>query len=855
MTKQLFPGKRHAARLSYVIVAGLALVAAGLTGISGAARAGATAPAGVVPGGTISTVAGGVGGPGPARSVAMTPCGLKTAGAWLYIGTGSALRRVNILTGGLTTVAGNNAAGPTGDGGVATATATGACGSAVDPAGNVVIADGLTAVSGGPGGRVRLVAAKTGTFYGQQMTAGHIYTVAGNTANNRIPPPVNGGPGTEGWTGGPTGDGGPAAQAFLGSAADVTFDRAGNMLIADSGLGQICYGCTEVGGMLRVVAARTGTFYGQKMKAGNIYSISGIDAGPAGEGDGGLAAGAWLGPELNSAEVDRSGNIILAGVDEPCGGSTPCFSFTSFVRVIAEVTGTFYGQRMKAGHIYHVAGVGVTGSPPRNAVPGTKSVLWSAGGAVADFARNVVIADGPEVRVVADRSGRFYGQNMHAGYIYRIAGFPTGGYSGDGGPALRALVSAQHIGLDGAGNVVLADASNRVRVIAARTGRFYGQNMTAGHIYTAAGNGTADSGDGGSPLAAEFASPLGISVSTAGDTAFTSIFAVDVIPAKTRTLFGRKMTAGTLYTVAGGGIQAAMFGFQGFSPVTFDASGNLVVAYVNTDKVWLLAATTGTFYGQKMTAGFLYRIAGTGAQGFSGDGGPAVKARLSAPDGAAVDHHGNVLIDDSGNKRVRVLAAATGTFYGKAMKAGDIYTIAGNGTDLYSGDGGPATATGMMPVAVAADAAGNLLLTDVSQRVLVVAAATGTFYGQAMTAGDIYTIAGNGKAGFAGNGGPATSAEFAGVGAVTVDKHGTVLVTDMGNNVVWAIAAQAGTFYGQAMTAGDIYVVAGGGTTILGDGGPATQAQLGGLAGLAVSATGSLLVGDGADHRLRAVSP
>ena len=150
---------RRAVRVSFAAAAGLALAAGGVAGSASAAMAGAAVPAAAVPGGTMSTVAGGVGGPGPARSVAMVnPCGLRTAGASLYIGTGagytgfgSGLRRVNVLTGALTTVAGNGAAGPTGDGGVATTSAVGGCSSAVDPAGNLAIADGLT---------VRLVAAR-----------------------------------------------------------------------------------------------------------------------------------------------------------------------------------------------------------------------------------------------------------------------------------------------------------------------------------------------------------------------------------------------------------------------------------------------------------------------------------------------------------------------------------------------------------------------------------------------------------------------------------------------------------------------------------------------------------------------
>ena len=271
---------RCAVRVSIALAAGLALAAGGAAGSAGPARAlvatpaaAAATPAAAVAGGTISTVAGGVGGPGPARSVAMVnACGLRAAGGSLYIGTGaghtafgSALRRVNVVTGALSTVAGNGADGPFGDGGAATATAIGPCSSTVDPAGNLVIPDGLT---------VRLVAAKTGTFYGQKMTAGHLYTVAGNLNNARLPPTL------DGWTGGPTGDGGPATRAFLGAAGDVAFDRAGNMLIADSGYGEACPGCVQAGALLRVVAAKTGAFYGVAMKAGDIYSIAGRDVGP-----------------------------------------------------------------------------------------------------------------------------------------------------------------------------------------------------------------------------------------------------------------------------------------------------------------------------------------------------------------------------------------------------------------------------------------------------------------------------------------------------------------------------------------------------------------------------------------------
>ena len=160
-----------------------------------------------------------------------------------------------------------------------------------------------------------------------------------------------------------------------------------------------------------------------------------------------------------------------------------------------------------------------------------------------------------------------------------------------------------------------------------------------------------------------------------------------------------------------------------------------------------------------MTARHIYTVAGNGTYGFSGDGGPATAAELDYPDQTAVDGAGNLVIADSANDRVRVVAASTGTFYGQAMTAGDIYTVAGNGTTGFSGDGGPATGAELdSPRGVTVDGAGNLVIADRgNNRVRVVAAGTGTFYGQAMTAGDIYTVAGNGTVGFSGDGGPATS--------------------------------------------------------------------------------------------------
>jgi hypothetical protein len=211
-----------------------------------------------------------------------------------------------------------------------------------------------------------------------------------------------------------------------------------------------------------------------------------------------------------------------------------------------------------------------------------------------------------------------------------------------------------------------------------------------------------------------------------------------------------------------------------------DGAGNLVIADTFISRVRVVAESTGTFYGQAMTAGDIYTVAGTGAAGFSGDGGPATSAKVNTPYEVAVDGAGNLVLADTNNKRIRVVAETTGTFYGQAMTAGDIYTVAGNGRAGFSGDRGPATQAKLnFPGGVAVDGAGNLLIADTdNNRTRVVAASTGTFYGVAMTAGDIYTVAGNGQAGFSGDGGPGTHAEFSSPSGVTVDGTGNLLIAD-----------------------------------------------------------------------------
>ena len=229
-----------------------------------------------------------------------------------------------------------------------------------------------------------------------------------------------------------------------------------------------------------------------------------------------------------------------------------------------------------------------------------------------------------------------------------------------------------------------------------------------------------------------------------------------MVAATTGTFYGQAMTAGDIYTVAGSGLlrgshanghpatQAAIGEYIG--QVTVGQAGNLLVASPPLNRVWLVAATSGRFYGQAMTAGNIYTIAGTGGRkGSTGDGGPATQASIGAQ-GVAVDAAGNAVITDFGNTsaRIRVVAATTGTFYGQAMTTGDIYTIAGNGTRGFSGDGGPATAAQInTPEAVAVDVAtGDVAIADMASDLLAMAAASIAWWAPpvalraAMTKGD-----------------------------------------------------------------------------------------------------------------------
>ncbi len=205
----------------------------------------------------------------------------------------------------------------------------------------------------------------------------------------------------------------------------------------------------------------------------------------------------------------------------------------------------------------------------------------------------------------------------------------------------------------------------------------------------------------------------------------------------------------------------------------------------------MVAASSGTFYGQPMTQGDIYTVAGTGTGGYSGDGGVATSAELYYPSGVTVDAAGNVLIADAVNDRIRVVAASIGYVLRPVHDARATSTPSpAPGPRATPVTAGRPPRPKLQPLGVAVDASGNVLIADSeNDRVRVVAATSGTFYGQSMTQGDIYTIAGTGTQGYSGDGGAATSAELYYPEGVAVDASANILISDGGNQRIREVAA------------------------------------------------------------------
>lgn len=263
---------------------------------------------------------------------------------------------------------------------------------------------------------------------------------------------------------------------------------------------------------------------------------------------------------------------------------------------------------------------------------------------------------------------------------------------------------------------------------------------------------------------------------------------------------------------AGDGGPATSAEFVDPVAVAVDQAGNVYIADSAGNRVRKVAAGTG----------IITTVAG-GGNGLLGDGGPATSATLSNPYSVVLDSAGNLYIADMGHDRVRVVSAATGI----------ISTYAGNGTITGpAGDGGAAINAVLLPYSIALDATGNLYITDTFHNTLRKVDAA---------SGNISTIAGNGTAGFAGDGGPATAAQVG--GSLAIDAQGNIYISAFAE--VRKIDAKTGII---SSVAGTKYLGYGG------DGGAAEAASLRSPWGLSFDGAGNLYIADAGNGVIRRVT-
>jgi len=623
--------------------------------------------------------------------------------------------------------------------------------------------------------------------------------------------------------------GGPNSPAALAAQiawpASAAIDRLGNLYVAAAGADEVLK--IDASGNLSVVA---GTGY-----AG--YSGDGGPATSAALNFGGIYVGT-----TPAIALDAHGNLFISD------------TVNSAIRRVDAATGI----------ITTVAGNGTAGYSGDSG-PATNAQLNFPGGIALDSSGNLYIADGSDVIRRVDAT---------TGIITTFAGTysTVGGYSGDGGPAISALLGFPYsVAVDSSGNLFIVDTNNCViREV----------KVSTGIITTVVGDATQGgnySGDGGPAISAGLAYPTGVNFDAAGN-----MFIVDSYNDVVRRV---AVSTGIITTVAGNG----NMGFSGdggpatsatlnlatnlgvpITGIAVDAGGNLFIPDTFNNRIRRVDGTTaiittvagggsggdggpatsatlfspsglvvdssGNFWTADDTGrvrrvdgatGLITTVAGNGTNGFSGDGGPATSAALLTPLGVARDAAGNLFIADGLNNRIRGVNAATGI----------ITTVAGGGSCKNGiGDGGPATSACLrQPRDVAADSAGNLFVADTGTNVIRRVDAT---------TGIITTVAGNATAGYSGDGGPATSAQLSGPRGVSVDSAGNLFIADSVNSVVRRVDTVSGI----------ITTVAGNGTPgYSGDGGPATRAQLSGLRRVAVDTAGNLFIGDSMNSVVRRV--
>lgn len=615
----------------------------------------------------------------------------------------SVVKRVDAVTNVMTRFAGNGTFGFSGDGGPATAAQLDVpIAVTTDAAGNVYISDrdnyrirkvstagiittiagtgtaGLTG-DGGPATLAQMAPTDIATD-----AAGNVYFT--DHTHSRIRK-ISGGiiSTVAGTTFGYSGDGGPATAAKIARPAALTIDNAGNILFFD----EWNYRMQQVN------------------TAGIITTIAGNGTlGTGHAGDGGLATNAVVSVNGTGISTDAAGNIY--------------FSSNSTIRKIDIVTGII---NIFAGHYFSSGYLG-DGGPAIDA-------YLSPGGLGHDAAGNLYITQGTNNTIRRINT---------TGIINTIAGNGLPRYTGDEGPALKAIMEPYSVTTDTASNVYIFDFRNgEVRKIPAGSTT----------IHRIGGNGLIGyDGDEGYATVASFNRYCTINVDRPGniyivDQLASAVRKIGVVDGVIRRIAGSPSVTG--FTGDGGPATAARLTYP--FAATVDTSGNVFITDQGNGRVRKIN-----------TGGIISTFAGTGVAGFSGDGGSATAARFLEPSAIATDKRGNIYIGDS--CRIR-----------KINSAGIITTIAGTGIYGHSGDGGPATSALLrLSYDIKIDDTGGMFIADYFT------------IRHIDTSGIIHTIAGTGVPGYTGDGGPAVLAQLDRPTGVAIDRYHNKYIADWFNH-------------------------------------------------------------------------
>lgn len=320
------------------------------------------------------------------------------------------------------------------------------------------------------------------------------------------------------------------------------------------------------------------------------------------------------------------------------------------------------------------------------------------------------------------------------------------------------------------------------------------------------------SGDGGSATAATLNFPVKAACDAAGNIYFAD---------NGNNVIRKRDVNGNISTFAGNGI--AGNNGDGGPATSASISNPWGIAIDPTGNIYF-PSNGNVIRKVDINTGIISTVVGTGATGYSGDGGPATAATMNSPTGLAIDGMGNMYITDDYNNVVRRVDGGTGI----------ITTYAGTGASGFSGDGGPATSAKLaFPVGISVGPDGTIYLSDnVNNRIRKID-----------NVGIINTIAGNGFAGYGGDGGPATSATLNKPWDAIADQNGNVYIADFFNCRVRKIDGSTGI----------ISTYAGSSCGYGGDGGPATSAKMNAPTGLCFDGAGNLVVVDAYNNILRRV--